>query len=208
MAFNERAIKTSRQTASYVRFSLGLPAVTALWQALRTPLASGPSMASPPTPRSQSALEAVRPFRGRISLTYGLILIEDLLELSYPWATGLAIDGLIQHDYRFVIPIMAAWILRAAIGCFRQMYDTRLYTQVYNDIVTGTIIRQRGAGVRTSDVAARSSMSRDRCRGRQPPRNRTARSRRPRRQGYAPPSPCRPARGRARPAMRPDIPPA
>ncbi|MDB5589542.1 ABC transporter six-transmembrane domain-containing protein [Enterovirga sp.] len=112
-------------------------------------------------PRPPSALEAVRPFRSRITLTYGLIFIEDLLELSYPWATGLAIDGLIAHQYIWIAPIIVAWTCRGAIGCFRQMYDTRLYTTIYNTIVTATILRQRSAGVRTSDVAARSSMSRD-----------------------------------------------
>lgn len=112
-------------------------------------------------PRSLSALEAVRPFRGRIALTYALTFCEDLLELSYPWATGLAIDGLLAHDYRMAAPIIVAWVLRSAIGCFRKMYDTRLYTAIYNDIVVDTIQRQRAAHTRTSEVAARSAMSRD-----------------------------------------------
>lgn len=111
--------------------------------------------------RSISALEAVRPFRGRIGLTYVLTFLEDLLELSYPWATGVAIDGLLAHDYWMAAPIVAAWALRSAIGCFRKMYDTRLYTQVYNEIVVGTINRQRAARAPTSEVAARSAMSRD-----------------------------------------------
>ena len=111
--------------------------------------------------KSVSALEAIRPFRARIALTYALTLIEDLLELSYPWATGLAIDGLLSHDYRMAAPVIIAWVCRSAIGCFRQMYDTRVYTQVYNSIVIETILRQRGAGVGTAGVAARSSMSRE-----------------------------------------------
>ena len=116
-----------------------------------------------PRPRanSVSALEALRPFRWRISLTYGLTFIEDLLELSYPWATGVAIDGLLDQNFTMAAPIIVAWILRSAIGCFRQMYDTRLYTDVYNTIVTETIMRQRGAGILATSVAARSAMSRD-----------------------------------------------
>ncbi len=55
-----------------------------------------------------SALEALRAFRWRISLTYTLTFIEDLLELSYPWATGLAIDGLLEHNYRMTAPIIIA----------------------------------------------------------------------------------------------------
>ena len=117
------------------------------------------SSASPD--RSVSAIEAIRPFRGRISLTYLLTLIEDLLELSYPWATGIAIDGLLAQDWTMAAPILVAWCLRSAIGCFRQMYDTRVYTAVYNAIVIGTILRQRGHGVGTAGVAARSAMSRE-----------------------------------------------
>lgn len=111
--------------------------------------------------RKTTALSAVRPFSFRIALTYTLTFLEDLLELSYPWATGIAIDGLIARDFHHAIPIVVAWSTRAAIGCFRQMYDTRLYTQVYNRIVEDTILRQRRAGVEATSVAARSAMSRE-----------------------------------------------
>ncbi len=115
----------------------------------------------PIKPKHRTALDAVRPYSWRIGLTYALTFLEDLLELSYPWATGLAIDGLITHDFHQAIPIVLAWMGRASIGCFRQMYDTRVYTQVYNDIVEDTIIRQRSAGIEATSVAARSAMSRE-----------------------------------------------
>lgn len=111
--------------------------------------------------RSPSALDALRPFRGRITLTYVLTFIEDLLELSYPWATGLAIDGLLAHDYWRAAPLIVAWTLRSAVGLIRQMYDTRLYTRVYNRIVVETILRQREQGVAATSVSARSAMSRE-----------------------------------------------
>lgn len=112
-------------------------------------------------PKKKTALDAVRPFSWKIGLTYALTFLEDLLELSYPWATGLAIDGLIAHEFQQALPIVVAWSLRASIGCFRQMYDTRIYTQVYNDIVEDTIMRQRRAGISATSVAARSAMSRE-----------------------------------------------
>jgi ABC-type multidrug transport system fused ATPase/permease subunit len=105
--------------------------------------------------------ETVRPFRWRIAFTYALTVVEDLLELSYPWATGLAINGLLARDYRMIAPVVIAWLLHTAIGCGRQMYDTRLYTQVYNTIVTGTVLRQRRSGIEPTKVAARSAMSRE-----------------------------------------------
>lgn len=109
----------------------------------------------------RSAAEAIRPFKWRISLTYALTVIEDLLELSYPWATGLAINGLLAHDYRMAAPVMIAWVLHTAVGCVRQMYDTRLYTEVYNGLVIDTVLRQRQAGIEPTTVAARSTMSRE-----------------------------------------------
>lgn len=115
---------------------------------------------STPAP-TKSALDAIRPFRWRIALTYALTVTEDLLELSYPWATGLAINGLLAQDYKMIAPVMIAWVLHTTIGCCRQMYDTRLYTTVYNTVVTDTVLRQRQAGIEATTVAARSGMSRE-----------------------------------------------
>jgi ABC-type multidrug transport system fused ATPase/permease subunit len=112
-------------------------------------------------PRARSVAETVRPFRWRIAFTYALTVVEDLLELSYPWATGLAINGLMAQDYRMIVPVMVAWVLHTAVGCGRQMYDTRLYTQVYNTIVTDTVLRQRQSGIEPTKVAARSAMFRE-----------------------------------------------
>lgn len=103
----------------------------------------------------------IRPFRWRIAFTYALTVIEDLLELSYPWATGLAINGLLAHDYRMIGPVMLAWVLHTATGCARQMYDTRLYTALYNSVVIDTVLRQRQLGIEPTKVAARSVMSRE-----------------------------------------------
>lgn len=111
--------------------------------------------------RARSVIETIRPFRWRIAVTYALTVTEDLLALSYPWATGIAINGLLAQDYRMIAPVMIAWLLHTAIGCGRQLYDTRLYTKVYNAIVIDTVMRQRQAGIEPTKVAARSAMSRE-----------------------------------------------
>jgi hypothetical protein len=115
----------------------------------------------PEGPRARSVIDAIRPFRWRIAFTYALTVSEDLLELSYPWATGLAINGLLAQDYRMIAPVTIAWLLHIAIGCGRQMYDTRLYTEVYNSVVIDTVLRQRQSGIAPTKVAARSAMSRE-----------------------------------------------
>jgi hypothetical protein len=113
------------------------------------------------SPRARSVAAAIRSFRWRIAFTYTLTVIEDLLELSYPWATGLAINGLLAHDYRMIAPVMIAWVLHIVVGCGRQMYDTRLYTKIYNTVVIDTVLRQRQSGIEPTKVAARSAMSRE-----------------------------------------------
>jgi ABC-type multidrug transport system fused ATPase/permease subunit len=108
-----------------------------------------------------SALEALRLYQWRIALTYKLTLIEDLLELSYPWATGIAINGVLEGHMEQTAPLIIAWTARSTIGLIRRMYDTRLYTEIYNRIVEQTIMRQRRAGIPATRVAARSAMSRE-----------------------------------------------
>jgi ABC-type multidrug transport system fused ATPase/permease subunit len=108
-----------------------------------------------------SALEALRLYQWRIALTYTLTLVEDLLELSYPWATGIAINGVLEGHMEQTAPLIIAWTARSTIGLIRRMYDTRLYTEIYNRIVEQTIMRQRRAGIPATRVAARSAMSRE-----------------------------------------------
>jgi hypothetical protein len=151
----------ARNRQAWGRVVTYAPAINLLAQIDAVQILPREPMARRPLVNTLSAVEAIRPFRWRISLTYAATFVEDLLELSYPWATGLAIDGLLDHDYWMTAPIIIAWTLRSAIGLFRQMYDTRLYTDIYNSIVTDTILRQRAVGIKATSVAARSAMSRD-----------------------------------------------
>jgi ABC-type multidrug transport system fused ATPase/permease subunit len=53
------------------------------------------------------------------------------------------------------------WLLHLVSATFRQMYDTRLFTRIYGDLASSTIIRQRARGDAVSAIAARSSLSRE-----------------------------------------------
>ena len=100
--------------------------------------------------------------RWRIALTYGVTLLENLFYLLYPWTIGLAIDGLLAgRGLRALAPLVVIWFLHIAVGAARQVYDTRVFARVHAGIATGTIARQRTAGVDTTEIAARSAMSRE-----------------------------------------------
>ena len=110
-----------------------------------------------------STLAAVlRAQRRRIALTYGVTLLENLFYLLYPWTIGLAIDGLLAGDGpRALVPLVVVWGLHIVVGAGRQVYDTWVFARIHAEIATGTILRQRAAGMGTTEIAARAVMSRE-----------------------------------------------
>ena len=114
-------------------------------------------------PRDAAGTAAVfRAERWRIGLTYGVTLLENLFYLLYPWTIGLAIDGLLAgNGLRSLVPLVVIWGLHILVGAARQVYDTWVFARIHAQIATGTIARQRTAGVGTTEIAARSVMSRE-----------------------------------------------
>lgn len=99
--------------------------------------------------------------RWRLALTYALTLAENLLDVLYPWLTGIAIDAVLRGDWGGVVPLLGAWILHLGTGLFRHVYDTRVFTLVYADLATDLVARQRAAGADPTHVAARVALSRE-----------------------------------------------
>jgi ABC-type multidrug transport system fused ATPase/permease subunit len=58
-------------------------------------------------------------------------------------------------------PLLAVWLIHTATGVFRQRYDTRVFTSIYTDLATRTVGEQRSMGVSTSQIVARSALSRE-----------------------------------------------
>ncbi len=106
------------------------------------------------------ALGRISSRRGRITLTYVLALLENLFELMYPLAIGMAINGLIGGETAALMPLVLIWLSHIAVGGFRQVYDTWLFSHLYADIATDIAVLQRGAGKDVSEVAARVEMTR------------------------------------------------
>ena len=100
--------------------------------------------------------------RWRIALTYAVTLLENLFYLLYPWTIGLAIDGLLAgKGWWSLVPLVAIWGAHIVIGAGRQVYDTWVFARLHARIATATIERQRLAGIETTEIAARSVMSRE-----------------------------------------------
>ena len=114
------------------------------------------------SPTSETLFDNVRPYRGRIGLTYCLTLAENVFGLLYPFAIGLAINELIAGEgWSSLVPFAGVWLAHIVTGALRQYYDTRLFSRIYGEVAGGMIVRQRTAGVTTGEVTARSTMARE-----------------------------------------------
>lgn len=100
-------------------------------------------------------------YRGRLGLTYGMSLTEQLLGLLMPLAIGNAINGLLAHDYEPLALFVGLWLLVALLTVGRKMYDTRVFMSIYAVLVTRVIEQQRAAGATTSKLVARSTLIRE-----------------------------------------------
>jgi ABC-type multidrug transport system fused ATPase/permease subunit len=102
-----------------------------------------------------------RRYRHKVSLTYLLALLEEVFELLYPFATGIAINGLIVGDTSSIIPFVAIWAAHALTGFLRQIYDTRVFTEMYANLASEVVLDQRRRNLPSSVVVARSTLSRE-----------------------------------------------
>jgi ABC-type multidrug transport system fused ATPase/permease subunit len=100
-------------------------------------------------------------YRGRILVTYAITFLENLFELTYPSVTGLAVNDLLKHTYAGLGILLGVWLLHTATGVFRQTYDTRVFTSIYTDLAARTVVEQKEMGVSTSQIVARSALSRE-----------------------------------------------
>lgn len=109
----------------------------------------------------ESVRATFRKHRARISLTYGLFVVENLLRIAQPFALGWAINDLLEKRSLGLYVLIGQHVLHLLVGLWRQVLDTRVFTTVYSDVVTDMIVKQRAAGVDVSRVAARSGLSRE-----------------------------------------------
>ncbi|MGQ0639867.1 MAG: ABC transporter six-transmembrane domain-containing protein [Gemmatimonadaceae bacterium] len=100
-------------------------------------------------------------YRWRILLTYGLTLLENVFELLYPFATGVAINGLLSGNYSSLLLLLSVWSAHLISGTFRKVYDTYIFTGIYSDVATAVVLEQGSRGVPTTQIVARSALSRE-----------------------------------------------
>ncbi|HSW41875.1 MAG TPA: ABC transporter six-transmembrane domain-containing protein [Patescibacteria group bacterium] len=101
----------------------------------------------------------VQPHRRALAVSYGTAVIENTFNLLYPFATGLAIDGLLDGSWGGVTLFVLLWLSQTCLGVARQWYDTRLFNRMYASFATDLVEGQRAEGVATTSVAARTVLA-------------------------------------------------
>ena len=99
--------------------------------------------------------------RWKISATYALSTLENFFNLLYPFATGVAINGLLKEEFWGLGLFLGTWILHLAVGVWRQRYDTRVFCEIYAQVATKMVLSQHRARVPTTQIVARAALSRE-----------------------------------------------
>jgi hypothetical protein len=73
-----------------------------------------------------------------------------------PYFLGKAIDGLLVHDYTYIWLLLGAHLGENAFMYKRMVYDIRVYTRIYNEIVADYLERDQSSD--TSAKVARTEM--------------------------------------------------
>lgn len=97
--------------------------------------------------------------RGRISLTWVLVVGEIVLMALIPLWMGQAIDGLLAQDIAPLLWLGLVFAGLTLVAVFRRVYDTRVYGSLR--VRLGDILNRRTKGLPISRATARQDMARE-----------------------------------------------
>ncbi len=97
-------------------------------------------------------------YRWKITFTFALLAVENVLNLLVPFTLGLAINDLIDHKYNGVIYFVAICLIKLVIGVARRFYDTRTYSKIYVDTASETVESEQKKNSSDSKTVNRSNL--------------------------------------------------
>jgi ABC-type multidrug transport system fused ATPase/permease subunit len=93
--------------------------------------------------------------KAKISLTYLLTIIENVANMLLPAAAGLLVDGFIDHKLDGLWFFTAAYFFWYGTAMVRRVYDTKVFTKIYNDVSIKTIQHHQALGIDSGTINAR-----------------------------------------------------
>ena len=74
-------------------------------------------------------------YKYKLTLIYVFMLLTELSILAQPFLLGKSIDGLINSSYFWLVLLSTSYLVSIFFNYKRMVYDTKVYTQIYNSIV-------------------------------------------------------------------------
>lgn len=92
-----------------------------------------------------------------LAFIYFYMCMYQILFLVEPYILGKSIDGLLDKSYFWILCLLGVELLANVFAYKRMVYDTKVYTRIYNDIVFNYLDKEKDAN--TSTKVARTDMA-------------------------------------------------
>lgn len=96
--------------------------------------------------------------KGKISITFLLVILELISNLLLPLFIGYAINDLLTKKYDGLIILGILMVFSIVIGSLRRFYDSRAYSKVYKSIATQLVEDEQKKCNDISKISARISL--------------------------------------------------
>ncbi|HSX62373.1 MAG TPA: ABC transporter six-transmembrane domain-containing protein [Tahibacter sp.] len=98
---------------------------------------------------------------GRLTAAYAVSMAGSVAGQLYPFATALAINGVLERRYAAIGWLVACHFGALILEVSAKMLDTRVFARIYADIATSFVRRAHDEGQDPSLIAARAALSRE-----------------------------------------------
>jgi len=99
----------------------------------------------------------IKEFKWSLLLIYFYIVLVEVIHLVEPYILGKSIDGLLKKEYGWLILFFTTSMVSNVIFFKRMLFDTKIYTKIYNKIVFKYLRANKDSN--TSTRVARTEMS-------------------------------------------------
>jgi ABC-type multidrug transport system fused ATPase/permease subunit len=101
-------------------------------------------------------VEIFKQFKFELMWIYAFMLLTELSNLATPFLLGKAIDGLLLGTWHWSVLLGVSYFLCVFFNYKRMVYDTKVYTKIYNNIVFRFLKKKN---LSTSVKVARTDMA-------------------------------------------------
>lgn len=97
--------------------------------------------------------------KGKLSATFGLVALENILFLLYPLVGSFAVNAVLNNDVFnaliYALMVFVIWL----VGSARRAVDTRAFVRIYANLAVKAIVNEKQKGS-TSSAVAHANLSR------------------------------------------------